>query len=301
MNMIKQNRTKIRTVLCLALLAALLFCQSCIRLEPNTDTPTTPPQEQSNVPQVPEHYYPDAVYVYSTDVDEDVLLTGLSPVYLLLANKDIVLGSDYIPENLSSVDNTYVAYWHHATGLELEARVLQALYQMLQEMHAAGVNDVLITSAYRSYGRQQELFNSYVAEEFSTISSNAYKYLGQDYIQKNYLDKGKRSLSYADALAVVRSYSAEPGASEHQTGLCVDFITSTMQDLDNTFENTDAFAWLAENAYKFGFVLRYPEGKEDVTGYIYEPWHYRFVGREAATDMHYLGLTLEEYLISSDE
>lgn len=301
MNMIIRNKRKLKTILCLVLLPTLLLCQSCIRLDPIPEDTTTPPEEQNNVPQVPEHYYPNAVYAYTTDVDEAVLLTGLSPIYLLLANKDIILGSDYIPENLSSIDNAYVAYWHHATGLELEDRALQALYQMLQEMHAQGVEDVMVTSAYRSYGRQQELFNLYVNEEFSTISENAYKYLGEDYIQKNYHDKGKRSLSYADALKVVRSYSAEPGTSEHQTGLCVDFITSTMQELDNSFENTEAFEWLAENAYKFGFVLRYPQGKEDITGYIYEPWHYRFVGREAATDMHYMGLTLEEYLLTSDE
>lgn len=301
MNMIKRNKNTFKKLLCLMLLPTLFLCQGCIRLEPEPQPQPTPPEGQNNVPQVPEHYYPDAVYAYTTDVDEDVLLTGLSPIYLLLANKDIVLGADYIPDNLTSVDNTYVAYWHHATGLELENRALQALYQMLQEMRAQGVEDVMVTSAYRSYHRQQELFNLYVAEEFSTISSNAYKYLGQDYIQKNYLDRGKTSLSYADALKVVHSYSAEPGTSEHQTGLCIDFITSTMQELDNTFEDTEAFAWLTENAYKFGFVLRYPKGKEDVTGYIYEPWHYRFVGREAATDMHYMGLTLEEYLLASDE
>lgn len=299
--MIKRNRIKMKAVVCLVLLVATLFCQSCIRLEPDAEAPTTPPEEQGDVTQEPEHYYPNAVYVYSTDVDEDVLLTGLNPIYLILANKDVVLGTDYTPDNLSSIDNAYVAYWHHVTGLELENRALQALYQMIQEMRADGIDDMAVTSAYRSFERQKELFNLYVTEESSTISPNAIKYLGEEYVQKHYYDQGKRALSIVDALTVVRSYSAEPGTSEHQTGLCVDFITSTMQELDNSFENTEAFAWLAKNAYKFGFVLRYPKGKEDVTGYIYEPWHYRFVGREAATDMHYMGLTLEEYLLSADE
>ena len=96
---------------------------------------------------------------------------------------------------------------------------------------------------------------------------------------------------------VVLTYSAAPGTSEHQTGLCVDFITEDMGgNLTEAFEDTTAFAWLSENAYKFGFILRYPKGKEDITGYTYEPWHYRFVGREAATDIHFSRLTLEQYL-----
>ena len=66
--------------------------------------------------------------------------------------------------------------------------------------------------------------------------------------------------------------------------------------LTTAFENTEAFAWLAKNAYKFGFILRYPKGKENITGYTYEPWHYRFVGREAATDIHVGELTFEQYL-----
>ena len=94
---------------------------------------------------------------------------------------------------------------------------------------------------------------------------------------------------------MVLSYSAYPGTSEHQTALCVDLITSSGK-LDVNFAQTEAFAWLSQNAYRFGFILRYPEGKEEVTGYSYEPWHYRFVGREAATDIHFGGLTLETYL-----
>ena len=94
---------------------------------------------------------------------------------------------------------------------------------------------------------------------------------------------------------MVLSYSAEPGTSEHQTGLCLDFVTSTAM-LDLTFQSTKAFAWLSQNAYRFGFILRYPADKTAVTGYSYEPWHYRFVGREAATEIHLRNLTLEELL-----
>ena len=71
-----------------------------------------------------------------------------------------------------------------------------------------------------------------------------------------------------------------------------------MRELDVTFEGTSAFRWLKENAHKFGFILRYPKEKEDVTGYSYEPWHYRFVGREAATEIYEKGITLEEFLLA---
>ena len=154
-----------------------------------------------------------------------------------------------------------------------------------------------MTSAYRSYKRQQELFEGYREKEMQGFSTEAYDFLGYEYIYNQYLVNGKTGLNATDAERVVLSYSAAPGTSEHQTGLCVDFITAEMAGiLDVRFEQSDAFAWLKDNAYKFGFVLRYPKGKETTTGYSYEPWHYRFVGREAATDIYCANLTLEEYL-----
>ena len=171
---------------------------------------------------------------------------------------------------------------------------------LMDEMHACGITDVLVTSAYRSYERQTELFNKYVQAEMISehgFSREAFACLGYAYIQENYVDKGRTQLSYEDARRVALSYSAEQGTSEHQTGLCVDFITEDMHGkLTNIFETKAAFAWLSENAHKFGFILRFPEGKEPITGYTYEPWHYRFVGREAATEIYEDNLTLEEYL-----
>ena len=105
-------------------------------------------------------------------------------------------------------------------------------------------------------------------------------------------------LSEEDALKVVLSYSALPGASEHQSGLCVDFVTSSVM-LKPAFENTDAFDWLSQNAYRFGFILRYPQDKTEITGFSYEPWHFRFVGREAATEIYFRNLTLEEFWSTS--
>lgn len=251
----------------------------------NTELPTMPP-----MPEL-EHFYEDAVYTYQSTVNEEILMTGLSKTYLVLANKTYVLGADYTPEQLVTLTcrTTY--------PMKLEARAAEALYEMMDEMEAAGITNTYVTSAFRSYARQIELFNEYWQKEQSTISAEAYEYFDSEYLFENYLSQGKTKLNAADAKKVVLSYSAEPGTSEHQTGLCVDFITREMAGkLDTSFENYEVFTWLSENAYKFGFILRYPKEKEGITGYTYEPWHYRFVGREVATDIHYSGLTLEEYL-----
>ena len=95
---------------------------------------------------------------------------------------------------------------------------------------------------------------------------------------------------------LVLTYSAAPGTSEHHTGNAIDLISTNYVSLDETFAQNPAYEWLQQNAHRFGFILRYPADKTDITGYSYEPWHYRFVGADAATEIHERGLTLEEYL-----
>ena len=114
-------------------------------------------------------------------------------------------------------------------------------------------------SPYRSYSTQKSLYNGYVSRS------------------------GK---------AQADTYSARPGHSEHQTGLAVDINCASTSA---NFQNTKEYAWLIKNCYKYGFILRYPEGKQYLTGYIYEPWHYRYVGVETATKVTQLGITYEEY------
>ncbi|MBQ1230136.1 MAG: M15 family metallopeptidase [Clostridia bacterium] len=281
---------KLLTLLCVPILLS-----SCIRIPSDQGTDTDGGGSEGKDPFV--SYYENMTYHYQTKVDEEALLTGLDTAYLVLANKTSPVGESYTPEDLVRLDNAVVVPWHQTTGLTLEACAAAALYEMLDEMRAEEVTDIFVTSAYRSYIKQQQLYYQYLDNELSTISEDAYRCLGYTYIKVNYLDQGKTQLSRADAEKVVLSYSAYPGTSEHQTGLCVDFITEDMGgNLTEAFEDTAAFAWLSENAYKFGFILRYPKGKEDITGYTYEPWHYRFVGREAATDIHFSRLTLEQYL-----
>ena len=131
----------------------------------------------------------------------------------------------------------------------------------LQEMFAAAKTEGLelfVRSGFRSYTTQKNLYNKYVAR---------------------------------DGQAQADRYSARPGYSEHQTGLSFD-----INKANSSFEGTPEAIWLAENCYKYGFIIRYPQGKEHITGYIYEPWHIRYLGVDIATAVYNSGLCLEEYL-----
>ena len=105
-----------------------------------------------------------------------------------------------------------------------------------------------------------------------------------------------RGCSREEAEAEAATVVARPGTSEHHTGLCVDLMTTSMRELDESFADEAVYPWLLENAWKFGFILRFPEDKTEITGYDYEPWHYRFVGRYDAYMIHSRGLCLEEYV-----
>lgn len=221
-------------------------------------------------------------FTYMSDISSaEKILNTKDDKYLIIANKQNPLGEDYEPEELVNLDKTYTWY---EKSIQLEDATAQAAIAMINEMKAAGIDDIYITSGYRSYDYQKTLFDNYMYEE---------------YLKNKNLTKAERE-------EIVRQYSAYPGESEHQTGLCVDFITSAMKsDLVNyTSENakggigfaeTEAFEWLSENAHKFGFILRYPDGKTNETGYSYESWHYRFVGVDAATKIHNANMTLEEW------
>ena len=187
--------------------------------------------------------------------------------YLILVNKTNSISSDYIPETLTPVENTRKDRAKEQM-VECAEKALEALYK---ELYSAGYTDVTVTSAYRSYNKQVSLFNTYLQREMSRNSS----------------------LSEAEAKEIVLTYSAYPGTSEHQTGLCCDM--HNLGGADVSFANKEAYTWLIENCYKFGFILRFPEDKVEITGYSFEPWHYRFVGRYHATRMHNLGMCLEEY------
>lgn len=143
-----------------------------------------------------------------------------------------------------------------------------------------GKQYLLAGVAYESYVR---MYNAARSAGLSMKVVSAYR--TEDYQRSLYNNKVKSSgTAYAD------SYSARAGHSEHQTGLAVD-INSTK----GTFETTPEFAWLQQHAHEYGFILRYPKGKEWITGYAYEPWHYRYVGADVARIIYEEGITYEEY------
>lgn len=182
---------------------------------------------------------------------------------LLLVNPWTPLPEDFLPGELVPVQNDQA----------VDARAYPDLQNMLGDMSQAGLSP-LICSSYRSQERQQELYDNKVQRVMA------------------------EGVSREEAQAEAARWVARPGTSEHQTGLAVDIVSLSNQMLDETQESTPEFQWLAENAWKYGFILRYPNDKSEKTGIAYEPWHFRFVGKEAAEEMHDLGLCLEEYLES---
>ena len=169
----------------------------------------------------------------------------------ILVNKRNKLSSDFIPDNLvevkfSSLDNFY-----------LEEETVNAYEQMCLDSINEGLN-ISITSAYRSYDEQKELYNTYL------------KLYGKSYVDK---------------------YVALPGHSEHQTGLAID-LESLECDI---FGNSKEYLWIRENAHNYGFIIRYQKGKEKITGYGAEEWHIRYVGKNAAEYIYKNNITFEEY------
>ena len=178
---------------------------------------------------------------------------------LLLINKTHPLGSSYKADDMVTLSR-YDSSVGSAETHQMRALAAEALEKLMDGAEEAGYTIVLRTG-YRSYDYQASLYNNYVA-------------------------------NHGEAEA--NKFSAKPGESEHQTGWCCDvgipgvYLTS--------FTGTDEAEWLAAHAHEYGFILRYPKEKEDITGYIYESWHIRYVGEECAAEIYKDNLTLEEYL-----
>lgn len=193
------------------------------------------------------------------DMEEDLLDPDSIKV---LVNKQYALPEDYAPDDLVTVEVP--------TVLENpEIRQLREVAsEALTDMFAAAEEDGIILyarSGYRSYQTQVELFNNYVSNHGEEAANR---------------------------------YSARPGESEHQTGLAMDVTSESVNyQLTEAFGETPEGQWVEENAHDFGYIIRYLEGEEEVTGYQYEPWHLRYLGKELAADVAESGLTYEEYLL----
>lgn len=175
---------------------------------------------------------------------------------LVLVNQENALPSDFGIE-LTKIDRIR----------EFDVRAIGELNQMIDAMKKDGITNVWVQSAYRSVEHQKELFEHRIRE---------YETLGK---------------TREEAEKIVLQTLNKPGTSEHNLGLAVDF-----NYVDYSFDETAGFKWLKENAEKYGFILRYEKDKEPITKVDYEPWHWRFVGREHAVKMNELGMCLEEYL-----
>lgn len=181
---------------------------------------------------------------------------------LLLINKEHSIPDDYT-FTLGVIKGTN-------GSMKCDERIMDDLLTMLQAAGEDGI-DLVICSPYRDMDRQEMLFNRKIA-----------RYM-------------KRGMSYMEAYQQASRLVMVPGASEHQLGLALDIVTGSYVTLDEGFADTDAGKWLAENSSRFGFILRYPEGKEYITGVEYEPWHFRYVGAEAAEVITEKQITLEEF------
>ncbi len=196
-----------------------------------------------------------------------VFVSEIEPRYFLENGKEIILVNPWnpIPDDYETELKQYSG--RHYVSVDC----YDALKQMLADCKAAGYR-AIVCSANRTHEYQQGLFDKKV----------------QYYIDRGY--------SLEEAEMVAATVVAFPGTSEHQLGLAVDLVDINYQLLNEEQEKTEAQKWLMANSWRYGFILRYPNEKSDMTGIVYEPWHYRYVGVELATELYEKGLCLEEYL-----
>ena len=173
----------------------------------------------------------------------------------LIVNKFYHLSEEYSPEDIVNISNKY-AY----DGNRMRQDAYEAFKSLWNDAYNDGIKFV-INSSYREYDKQLKIYEDY----------------------KNWYGQAK-----AD------SQAARPGYSEHQTGLAID-VFSTDNKLTGSFQESDGYKWLKDNAYKYGFIERYPEGKQYLTGYEFESWHWRYVGKDAASVIQKENITYDEY------
>ncbi len=188
-------------------------------------------------------------------VDGDDLLSFLNKQRRLLVT--------YAPDDLVNLRENYINLFLNDESFELREEAASQLDQMLNVMRNEIDKNVVVASAYRSYETQAQLYSSYVSQ------------YGQEETD---------------------TFSARPGYSEHQLGTVVDFVNEESGfSFDESFGNTQAGIWLRDNSYKYGFIMTYPEGSEELTGYAYEPWQFRYIGVENALELEESGMLWVEW------
>ena len=209
--------------------------------------------------------------IQSQDFDWDKVLLNLEKNANIIKKEDLpwnlilVNTSNKLPEDFS------VKTVELKNGHFIDERAYQDLQNMMDSAKKEGLKPI-VCSSLRDVDYQINLYNETI---------------------KSYIDKG---FSKEKAEEETQKWVAIPGTSEHHTGLALDIVSLDYQLLDESQENTLEQKWLFENSYKYGFILRYPKDKTNITGISYEPWHYRYVGKEAAKEIFEQNLTLEEYI-----
>lgn len=189
---------------------------------------------------------------------ENTTKTDISKKEKMLVNKYNYLEKDYEPENLVTIPTTYA--WGDTGSQKVTQSTYDAFLNMWNDANEEGYY-LMVSSSYRTYDKQELVYNNY---------KNSY---GEE---------------YADSIA------ARPGFSEHQTGYALDIFEKSSSN-QKTFHESTAYEWLKNNSYKYGFILRYKENKEDITGYSFESWHYRYVGIDIAKYIYENDITYDEY------
>ncbi|MBO4846012.1 MAG: M15 family metallopeptidase [Lachnospiraceae bacterium] len=179
---------------------------------------------------------------------------------IILVNKTHPIPDGYEPD-LVIIEN----------DLKCDRQALEPITSLIEDAEKEEIK-LVISSAYRDYDRQKDIFDKKVRQ----------------YMLYGY--------SYAEAYKKTATENSIPGSSEHEIGLAFDIVSEDHEKMNEEFGSTDAGKWLDKNCYRYGFIIRYPKGKEEVTGIIYEPWHIRYVGVDAAKEIYKEHITLEEYL-----
>lgn len=197
---------------------------------------------------------------------QDVVEIENPASFRALVNKNYRLPADYEPSDLVLLDVPLYNKDKNNEANYLRKEAARALKNLFEAAYDEKGYELMARSGYRSYDTQVMLYDRYVKE---------------------------------DGVEAADTYSARPGHSEHQTGLTIDITSDSVHGgLTETFGETDEGKWVAENAHRFGFIIRYPEDRVDETGYQYEPWHLRYVGTEAATSIYNDQLILEDYVLN---
>ncbi len=261
-----RNRT-VLIILLLILMAALTGVLTTSRmgisLKEIVTVPESEPAPEPTVPPTPEPT-PEPT-LKPTPTPEPTPALRERTELLVLVNPWHPMEEGYEPE-LRQVT------WGYEEEQYMDVRAADALIQMVADCAEAG-NDPFICSSYRTMEKQQYLYNNKI-----------YRLIYEEGVDEE------------SAPGIAARSVAVPGTSEHQLGLAADIIDYNFPYLTSEQEEMPTQKWLMENCWDYGFILRYPNDKSEITGIIYEPWHYRYVGIEAAREIHELGLTLEEYL-----